>query len=86
MGLTAISESRQGFRICDYYLIYLHCVVVNVSLLRMGNKVSVALLSSVHSAASQTKTHTHTKPIHIIWQDFGSVVRQCQCWGNWTKQ
>lgn len=85
--LTSISEMRQGLGfMCDYFLICWHCVVVIVLLLRMGNEVSMALLSSVQSAVSQTDTHTHTKPIHITWQDFVSVVRQCQCWGNWTKQ
>lgn len=40
---------------------------------------------SVPDRHTNTRTHKHTKPIHITWQDFLSAVRQCQCWGNWTK-
>lgn len=59
--LTSISGMRHGLGfMCDYFLICLHCAVAIVLLLRMGNEVSMAFLSSVQSAVSQTDTHTHT--------------------------
>lgn len=42
---------------CDYFPICLHCAVVIALSLRMGNEVSMVLLSPVQSAVSQTDTH-----------------------------